>query len=739
MRFPIRSSSITHWIQQCELTPSNPIHPQGATDRWRDGLRRRVLLYQLQAAHPESPLVQAIFEPRGRAGPPRASKADRQQQGQQQGQGAGKDEGGQRGKRRRGWEGGSGSGRGLSLYDGGGSDEDEDYDDGSGGGGTDRRKRPAGSPLGGDGVGGVGGAGAEGVAMGRVMKLGPVAKLRNSSLSLADHRAFQALLRKQQRFEAGAGDARPLTAQERQALAGLEPLVRAERARYLEALQKWVDSGRAPYRPLDKAVGPLVEPFLAQLRARQKGAYPRRYQRHLSAPMGGAGPGQGGGGHGGLLLLPAPAFRETVKTARVPAAGRLRVPALPLDIPCVLFCFVCACSCVCVHVSVGGFVIRMHPPIFRSPTNTTTNNTNTNTHRKDRPLALSAREARRLVERTAALGQEDWVFEDADVLLDLPTLLTLADPTRPWAVPFTVRALGGGGEQQQRRVLIVHRPLLLPVMSMRDRADVFYGQAVPAALRGATAAAAGGAAAAAKEEDEEEGEGETPGMALETWQLAQLRLVLATDRVRLSGPGLTGAAEQEEQEEEEGQEAVLACETDYALEWSEEDEGDQNRDVIRHLLLALLSATARPFLAKVDAKGSKLARVTPRDALGQLPALGRAAEAGRNPAYVSEVVGRVSRVLGVLLGQPEGRFVARQEPGTGGEPGGVGGSMTVYLHVPELEGQPPSESGQGELDLHALIDASGRGDASARSAWRKWLWPSSGADHIPGTFVPRAE
>jgi hypothetical protein len=297
-----------------------------------------VLLYQLQAAHPDSPLVQAIFEPRGRAGPPRVSKADRQQQG---GQGGGKEDGGQRGgKRRRGWESGRGNdggGGGMSLY--GGSDEEDEEGDGDGMDGSrgaarllrQRQRGAAASALGGIGAGGGGGGmGGEGVAVGRVIKLGPVAKLRNSSLSLADHRTYQALSRKQQRFEAGADDARPLTAQERQALAGLEPLVRAEQARYVEALQKWVDSGRAPYKPLDRAVGPLVEPYLAQLKERQKAAFPRRYQRHFSAPLGAPPPGQGG-----VLLLPAPAFRDTVKTARVPASARLRVPELPLDIGCV--------------------------------------------------------------------------------------------------------------------------------------------------------------------------------------------------------------------------------------------------------------------------------------------------------------------------------------------------------------------------------------------------------------------
>lgn len=275
-----------------------------------------MLLSQLQAAHPDLPLVQAIFEPRGRAGPPRAPKAD--QQGQALGQ--------QGAKRRRGWEAGgkaAGGGGGrlrMSVYAGGGSDDEGGYDDDEEGGG-----RLAGA--------GGGGGGGETVPVGRVIKLGPVAKLRNSALSLAEHRTFQALARKQQRFEAGAADARPLTAQERQTLAGLEPLVRAEQARYFEALLKWVDGARAPYKPLDRALGPLVEPFLAELRARQKAAYPRRYRRHCTAPLGAPPPGQGG------LLLPAPAFRDRVKTARVPPSGCLRVPgALPVDIPYVCFC-----------------------------------------------------------------------------------------------------------------------------------------------------------------------------------------------------------------------------------------------------------------------------------------------------------------------------------------------------------------------------------------------------------------
>lgn len=314
-------------------------------------------------------------------------------------------------------------------------------------------------------------------------------------------------------------------------------------------------------------------------------------------------------------------------------------------------------------------------------------------------------------------------------------------------MPFTVRSAGDTNDadaaaadaqqQQQRRVLILHRPLLPPTLSMRERANAYYARAVPALLSVA--------AAASFEGDDTEEEDDDPAVALEAWQLAQLRLVVATDRVRLQHPPAT-ATEGAGQEEEE-QEVVLDVEVDYALEWSEEDEGSQNADTVRHLLLALFGATAAPCLAKVDAKHSRLSRITPRDAPAQQAALGRAAQATRNPAYVSEVVGRLSRILGVMLGQPPGRYVARQEPAAAPaemEQGG-GGSMTVYLHMPELEAASSkgasgaSESSSQVLDLHALIDASGQADASARSAWRKWLWPSSGTDHIPGTFVPRAE
>lgn len=307
---------------------------------------------------------------------------------------------------------------------------------------------------------------------------------------------------------------------------------------------------------------------------------------------------------------------------------------------------------------------------------------------------------------------------------------------------FTVRSAGntddaaaadadkGSSQQQQRRVLILHRPLLPPVLSMRERANAYYARAVPAAL---LSTAAGDPA------DNNGADDDDPAVALETWQLAQLRLVVAMDRVRLLPPGQEG-------QEGEGEETMLDVEVDYALEWSEEDEGAQNSDTVRHLLLTLFGATAAPYLAKVDAKHSRLSRVTPRDAPGQQAALGRAAQAGRNPAYVSEVVGRLSRILGVMLGQPPGRYVARQEPAAAPaemEQGG-GGAMTLYLHMPELEAtaitkEVSSSSSSQVLDLHALIDASGRADASARSTWRKWLWPSSGTDHIPGTFVPRSE
>ena len=61
-----------------------------------------------------------------------------------------------------------------------------------------------------------------------VIRMGPVAKTRNSTLTLKEHQTFLTLAKKKLRFENKLEDARPLTADERQNLLRLEPLVRAE-------------------------------------------------------------------------------------------------------------------------------------------------------------------------------------------------------------------------------------------------------------------------------------------------------------------------------------------------------------------------------------------------------------------------------------------------------------------------------------------------------------------------------
>ena len=61
-----------------------------------------------------------------------------------------------------------------------------------------------------------------------VIRMGPVAKTRNSTLTLQEHQTFLTLTRKKLRFENKFEDARPLTSGDRQSLVRLEPLVRAE-------------------------------------------------------------------------------------------------------------------------------------------------------------------------------------------------------------------------------------------------------------------------------------------------------------------------------------------------------------------------------------------------------------------------------------------------------------------------------------------------------------------------------
>lgn len=60
---------------------------------------------------------------------------------------------------------------------------------------------------------------------------GPVSRMRNSSLSVDEHRRYLALERKLRRFQENADDSRPLTAEESAALDRLTRLVVAEQAR----------------------------------------------------------------------------------------------------------------------------------------------------------------------------------------------------------------------------------------------------------------------------------------------------------------------------------------------------------------------------------------------------------------------------------------------------------------------------------------------------------------------------
>jgi len=293
----------------------------------------------------------------------------------------------------------------------------------------------------------------------------------------------------------------------------------------------------------------------------------------------------------------------------------------------------------------------------------------------------------------------------------------LADPSTPWMIPFSVRTVGGeekeGGREGGKKVLVVHSPLLPPTMTWRERAELYYQEVVPKQLAGREGGREGG-----KEGEEEEEEDRT--LSLEAWQLAQLKVVVASDRVAVSETAAAavvagGAAE----EGGVGKEALLSVEVDYALEWSEEEEPFPH-SLIRHLLFNWVAGHASPYLAKIDGKNRKICKLINRR---EMPRWVQWQGEGRAAWAMGEVVTRLVHILGLLHKQAEGEFVVRHDP--------EGKEMVVYHQVPGLEG-----GREGGLDLHAYISGSGKAEEKAVGAWRVWKWPSV-EQHIPGTFVPR--
>ncbi|KAM3572862.1 hypothetical protein VYU27_005165 [Nannochloropsis oceanica] len=700
---------------------------RGGTDKWRDNLRRRVEMHKFQSMHGESELVKAIMQTRGRSGTGNmggkgggggGNKVEWKHE--QHGGASGGGRGG--GKRRRGWE-----QRSVNLYGGGRGEkggpqrqDDDQYDEDSG----------------------LPGAGGGEMAMGRLIKLGPVAKLRNSSLTLQEHKTFQALSRKQFRYDQQLDmDARPLTAEERQTLEKLAPLVRAEQAKYGELLSKWKESGRAPYKMLEKHVGPHVDAYLQAMRLHQLASIPQYYQMHFKSPL---KPEEG------LGERMEPAFIGGIKAADV-LKKRVHVPPLPVDVG---------------HVkedkredkdkeeeeekekekkdkdsSDSSTVEAAAAP---SPASSSFS---------ERGLHWSPRDARRW-DRMAKWGKKDYVFEEGDILVDFRTLLTLADPSTAWMIPFSVQTVGGkgeggkeGGREGGKKVLVMLTPLLPPTMSWRERAELFYQEVVPQQL--AVTRGEEGRREKGKEEGEEEEEDRT--LSLEAWQLAQLKVVVASDRVALSmagaevggrgeagagagaGAGARAGAEAEkhagvaaagpEGEEGEGLEALLSVEVDYTLEWSEE-EARYPHGLIRHLLFNWVAGHASPYLAIVDGKNRTLAKVIDRR---EMPGWLQWQGEGRAAWAMGEVVTRLVHILGLLHKQAEGDFVVKHDPEEK--------EMVVYHHIPGWEGGGEG-GGEGGLDLHAYIRASGKAEEKAAGAWRVWKW-SSVEQHIPGTFVPR--
>lgn len=621
---------------------------RGGTDKWRDNLRRRVEMHKFESLHGESDLVKAITQPRGRSGTSFPGKVSGAEGSPRPGGWKGS------GKRRRGWERGGHALYGGSQGDGGRGDED------FGGGGE--------------------------AAVGRLIKLDPVAKLRNSSLTLQEHRTFQAVSHKLLRFEHQLDpDARPLTAEERQALDRLDPLVRAEQAKYADQLSRWRESGRAPYRFLEKSLASGMDACLQVLRNRQQASLPRHYQLHFTSALGrdedpGAAP-------------PEPKHLSTVKPARA-WRQRMRFPSLPM------------------LVQEADSALEKNSEAPAAPPST-----------PDSAWGMAV--ARRWM-RMGQWGERDAVFAEADMLVDLPALLALTDPGAAWVVPFSVRWLGGEGgaeggtEGGGKKVLVVHSPLLPPTMTWRERAEGYFQHALVQQLR---------APGEGKEGEAAEGmmgmEGEEETLSLEVWQLAQLKVVVASERAVVVREGREMEEEgRGEGGTEGGTEALLAVEVDYALEWSEEEE-PYPQGLIRHVLYDWVAGEALPLVGRVDGKGRRLMELESRRDMGRWR---QWEQEGRTAWARGEVTKRLVQILGLWQRQATGSFVARHDP--------VGKEMRVYRQVPEKDGGGGGEEGPSSWDLHAYIAESGRVEEKAAGSWRMWRWPDP-KQHIPGTFVPR--
>ena len=94
-----------------------------------------------------------------------------------------------------------------------------------------------------------------------------------------------------------------------------------------------------------------------------------------------------------------------------------------------------------------------------------------------------------------------------------------------------------------------------------------------------------------------------------------------------------------------------------------------------------------------------------------------------DPSAEKDHLVMLRHILSSMSSQGEGRYLALYEPGKR--------EVAFYHYVEGLDARPES------LDVHAYIDASAAAEASARSSWVRWKWPSTGNEHIPNTFIPR--
>lgn len=183
----------------------------------------------------------------------------------------------------------------------------------------------------------------------------------------------------------------------------------------------------------------------------------------------------------------------------------------------------------------------------------------------------------------------EWMKEEgeggSDVVVGLRTLLSLADPTVAWTIPFE-NVLKADGTSH---LTVIRSPLLPPVLTLRSLAELYFRRLVKSVLHAPSESAM----------DVSDGKkGEDRSVAYERWQLGpSLKVTVGTERVHLQGDKL------------DVEDALLEVDVDYTLEFSEGEMEVMPLGQIRRLLYAWLAVSCPVYRAVVDGKTAKLVKV----------------------------------------------------------------------------------------------------------------------------------